>query len=126
MTTLESDAGDRRAAGELGEEGIALVAQVLDANFAGEEAIGGKVAEKREELYGLDEGFLLLGILAKGDQVEDFRLLLRCAVESGLSIASGAGRVEPLQPAAKAFLKIRVLAGDQIDEFRSAGLDRAA
>ncbi len=54
------DAGDGRAAGELGQESVALVAEILDADFAGEKAVRGEVAQEGEEFHRVFESFILL------------------------------------------------------------------
>ena len=66
------------------------------------------------------------GILAIGDAVEHLLLLLRRAIEIGLAIAVRAGGVEPHQPAAQLQVDTGILAGEQVNELRSAGFDRAS
>src|SRR5580704_18848382 len=93
--------GHGRAAGELGDEGIDLVAEILDADFAGEKAVCGEVAQEGEEFHRVLESLILPGVFAVSDEVEDFGLLLRSGVEPSLAITSGAGGIEPLQAVAQ-------------------------
>ena len=72
-----------RAAGELFDVGVADVAEIVDADFAGEEAVGGELAQEAEEFDALAQAGILLRILAVGDQVENFFLLVGRAIEIG-------------------------------------------
>src|SRR5271167_4812227 len=89
-----SEAGDGWAALPVHDVGVADVAEILDADFAGEEAVGGEVAQEGEEVDGGEDGWVLLCVLAEGDLVEDLLLLLRGAVGVGAAVAVGAGPVE--------------------------------
>ena len=73
----------------------------------------------------LPEAGIGLGVLAIRNQVQNFLLLLRRAVEKNLLIAINAGVIQPHQPAAEGDLIIQILAGEQVDEFRCTRLDRA-
>src|SRR5208282_2963741 len=113
----------RRAARKLFEISIADVAQIGDADLAGEETVGGKLAKKSEEFNALPQAGIFLRVLTVGDLVENFILLIRCAIEIDLAIAIEAVVVEPHHSSAESELIILVLACDQVDEFGSAGLD---
>src|ERR1700722_15518728 len=86
-----------RAAGKLLYECVSDVAEVFDTDFAGEETVGGELAQESEELDALPQAGIFLRILAVGDQVENLCLLLRCAIEIRAAVAVDAGIVEPHQ-----------------------------
>ena len=96
---MELYAGHWWASRELGEVGVALVSEVLDPDFAGEESVCGELAQEGEEFDRLTEAFVLFQTFAIGDEVEDFLLLLRRAIQIGLAIAGRAGGVEPFEAA---------------------------
>src|SRR5882762_8400330 len=116
----------RRAAGEFAEGGVTYISEVGDADLAGVEAVAGEAAEEGEEGHALTERGVLLGVFPEGDEVQNFFLLLRGAFHENLAVAVGAEAVQPEESAAEAQLIFFVLAGQQVDEFRSAGFDRAA
>jgi len=120
------NAGDGWAAGEFSQEGVAFVAEILDADFAGEKAVGGEVAEGGKVVDGVGKGIIVFGVLAVCNDVEDFFLLRGGAINPRLGEAGGAGGVEPLEQIAEGFLVIRVFTGDQVNEFGRAGFDGAA
>ena len=62
--------------GELGQEGVSFIAQVLDADFAGEESVRGHVPQKEKNSIGSRSAGYLFKILAKRDLIEERFLLL--------------------------------------------------
>src|SRR5258708_3220219 len=108
-----------------GEGAVANILEVGDADFTGVKAVGGEVAEEGEEGYALAERGVFFGIFAVGNQVEDFFLLVWCALHEDIAVAVRAGGIQPEEPAAKLQLIFGVFAGEQIDEFRRAGFHRA-
>src|ERR1700687_2297535 len=76
-------------------ECVADIAQIFDPDFAGEITIGGKFPQKRKEFDALPQAGILLRILAEGDEVQNFFLLRRCAIQIGFAVAIDAGIVEP-------------------------------
>src|SRR5580704_5967869 len=114
-----------RAAGELLEIGIPDVAEIGDSDFAGEETVGGELAQECEELNALPQAGILLGVLAVGYLVENFFLLIGCAIKINVAVAIEAGVVEPHHSSTEGELIIPVFAGNQVDELGSAGFDGA-
>src|SRR5438034_1682816 len=60
----------RRATRKLAERGVADVAQVGDADFAGVVAVASHVTQEGEEGNSLAERGILLGVFAESDEVE--------------------------------------------------------
>ena len=118
--------GEGRAAGEIGEGGVADVLEVGDADFAGVESVAGKAADEGEEGDTLAEGGVGLGVFAEGEEIEDGFFLLGGAIQIGGGVAVGAEAVKPKETAAKFELILGVFAGEEVDEFRCAGFDGAA
>ena len=116
----------RGAAREFAQGGVADILEVGDANFAGVEAVAGEIAQEGEEGDSLAERGIFFGVLAVGDQVEDFFLLLWRALYEDVAITIGARAVQPEEPAAELQLILGIFAGEQIDEFGGAGFHRAA
>ena len=56
---------------------ISHIAQIFDSNLAGEKSVGRHLAQEREELHALAQAGIFVRILAIGDQIENFLLLLR-------------------------------------------------
>src|ERR1700747_1909094 len=108
------------------QECVADIAKVFYADLAGEEAVGGKLAQCREEFDPWSESGVFLDALAIRDEIEDFYLLHATTFKIALAVAVNAGRVEPLDPAAELQLVVFVFAGQQINEFGRAGLKRPA
>src|SRR3981189_2081895 len=123
---LPSSLRQPRAAGELAQRGVAYILEVGDADFAGVEAVSGEIAQKRKEGHALAEGAILFGIFPISDQVQDFCLLLSVAIHEDVAVTIRASGIHPEEPAAELKLIFRVLAGEEIDEFRRAGFHRAA
>src|SRR5260370_38332667 len=94
-----------RAAGEFGEGGVANILEVGDADFTGVKAVGGEVAEEGEEGYALAERGVFFGIFAVGNQVEDFFLLVWCALHEDIAVAIRANGIQPEKAAAELQLK---------------------
>src|SRR6266481_7515434 len=116
----------RGAAGELAQSGVTDILKVRDTDLAGVEAVTGKIAQKRKEGHSLAEPRIHFGVFAVGDQVQNLLLLLRRALHEDVSVTVRASRIQPEEPAAELQLIFRVLAGEQIDKFRSAGFHRTA
>ena len=87
LITLRARAGSR---GILSRS-VADVAEVVDADLAGEEAVGGELAQECEELDSLAEAGIFLEVLAVGDLVENF-FLLRRACNRDTACRSDRGR----------------------------------
>jgi len=92
----ESEAWHRRASWPLRQKRVALVAQILDADLAGEKTIRGEIAQEREKLHGLTQAFVLRCVPAIRDEIENLALLLRRASQPCLAIPACARGVEPL------------------------------
>src|SRR2546427_1329383 len=90
----------RRAAGEFAEGGVTYILEVGDADFAGVEAVAGEIAQKGKEGHSLAERWILLGVLAIRNQVQDFFLLLRRALHEDVAVAVGTSGIEPVKAAA--------------------------
>src|SRR6266481_1527384 len=116
----------RWAAGEFADRRVADVAKVGDTDLASVEAVAGKAAQKREESHALAERSILLRVFPEGDEIQNFFLLFRRALRKDVGVTVGAETIEPEEPAAELQLIFGVLAGEQVNEFRRAGLDRAA
>src|SRR5690349_15309168 len=98
------------AAVEAEQIGVSHVSQIFDSNLAGEKAVCGHLTKKCKELYALAQAVICLRVLTIGDQIENFLLLRRGALEIGFFVAIRTSRVHPHQPAAKLQLKLRVFA----------------
>src|ERR1700722_17532422 len=120
---LESRNG--RAAGKFLHERVADVAEIFDADLAGEETVGGELAQETEEFDALAGAGIGLRVLAIGDLVENFLLLCRRALEVRAAVAIDAGIIQPHQSAAQGNLIFFVLAADEVDKFRRPGFNRA-
>ena len=70
-----SQAGNGRAAGKLFQERVADIAEILDSDFAGEESVGGELAQESEKFNALAQAGILFRILAVGDEIKNFFLL---------------------------------------------------
>src|SRR5438132_1985340 len=108
MTSAETEAGEERlaseggptttesrfrqcgAAREFAERRVPHILQVGDADFAGVEAVAGHIAQKCKEGDSLAERGILLGVVAKRDQVEHFLLLFWRALHEDVAVAVGA------------------------------------
>ena len=77
------------------------IAEVFYADLAGEEAVGGKLAQRGKEFDTWSESGVSLGVLTIRDEIEDCYLLHATTFKIALAIAVNAGRVEPLDPAAE-------------------------
>ena len=60
---------------KLGQIGVALVAEIADPDFAGEESVGYEVPQKTEVINRPGKARILLGILAIRHQVQNLGLL---------------------------------------------------
>jgi hypothetical protein len=116
----------RRAPRKFLQECVTDIAKIFYADLAGEEAVGGKLAQRGEEVDTWSESGVFLDALTIRDEVEDFYLLHATTFKIALAVAVNAGRVEPLDPAAELQLVVFVFAGQQINEFGCAGLKRPA
>src|SRR5207248_7767653 len=67
--------GNRRAPWKFPQEGVALVLQVLDADFAAVEGVAGKSPQKGEELHPLADAGVGQSIFPIRNQVQYFFLL---------------------------------------------------
>src|ERR1700681_4888128 len=108
--TLEARHG--RATGKFLQISIADITQIFDADFAGEKSVGRKFAQEPEKFYSLAQARIFLRVLAIRDEVENFFLLLGCAVEIDLAVAIDADVVEPHQAPTERDLIVFVFAGD--------------
>src|SRR6267143_4670720 len=108
----------------LGEERVADVAEVLDADPAREEPRGGEVAEAVEE--GDAGGVLGLRLLRPGDGVEHRAALGVGAGDERLAVAVVAAAVEPGQPPADRRLQVGIVAEHEVHELGHAGFGGAA
>jgi hypothetical protein len=118
--------GYRGAAGEITQVGVALIAEILNADFAGEEAVGGVLPEGSKEFDTGTELRKFVGILAESDKIKDFFLLFRNALEVGLTVALRARGVEPHDSTAQLELKLSILARDEVNELGCTSFDRPA
>src|SRR5208282_3143554 len=118
--------GQRRAAGEFGEGGIADVLEVRDADLAGVETGARHIAQPGKKSDALAERGIALDIFAIGKKVQNFFLLCGGAIEEEVFVAVGAEIVQPHQSASQMRLVVLVFAREEIDELRRAGLDGAA
>src|SRR3984957_4774109 len=117
---VRSSFGVGWAAGKNIQVFVADVAEVIDADFAVKETVGSEFAQQGEEFDAGAEAGVLLRVFAIGDQVEDFFLLVRGALEIELAVAIGAGIVEPHEASAERELVVFVFAGNEVDELGSA------
>src|SRR5690606_12023164 len=101
-----------------GDEGVALVAQVVDADPAREEAGGGEVAHRAEEAHAVR--VLRSGLVRPGELVADGRLLRRGAVDKRRAELPAALAVEPLDAAAYQHLPLRLVDHHEVDELGDA------
>ena len=88
--------GQRRAAGEFGERGVADVLEIGDADFAGVESVASEVANEGEENHTLAESRIGFSVFAESDEVEDGFSLLGGAIQICAVVAVGAETVEPI------------------------------
>src|SRR6267143_477902 len=116
----------RGAAGELAQRGVPHILQVGDADLAGVEPVAREIAQKCKEGHSLAERGIFFGVLAEGDQVQNFLLLLRRALHEDVAITIRASGIQPEKPTAEFQLIFRILAGEQIDKFRRACFHRPA
>src|ERR1700688_2524138 len=126
LRVTPSGFGQRRAAGEFGEGGVANVLEIGDADFAGVEGVASEVAHKGEENHTLAESRIGFSVFAESDEVEDGFSLLGSAIQICSVAAVGAEPVEPIQATTESELIFFVFAGEQIDKFGGAGFDSAA
>jgi len=105
---------------------VADIAEVGDTDFAGVVAVAGEVAEESEEGNAGAERRVLFGVFTEGDEVEDFFHLFGGEVEEEFAEAVGGEIVEPEEAAAEFELIFGIFRGEEVDEFGSAGFDRAA
>ena len=118
--------GEGRAAGEVGECGVADVLEVGDADFASVEGVAGEAADEGEGRYALAERGVGFGVFAEGDEIEDGFFLVGSALQIGGGVAIGAETVEPIEAATEFELILFVFAGEEVDEFGAAGFDGTA
>src|SRR5271154_5367789 len=105
---------------EFSEGGVTDIAEILDADFAGEKAICGEIAEQREESHALAQARIGGGVLAAGNGVEDLFALFDGAADIVRPKAIRAGRIEPHNSSAQLELVLGVFAGEQVNELRRA------
>src|SRR5438034_327438 len=111
----------RRAPIETKQKGVPYIAQILDPNLAGEEAIGSHLPKKGKEIHPWKQLGILFSARAISYQVENYFLLLRGTFEKCHAVPVLALTIQPHHATAKSQLVFRILAGEQVNKFRRPG-----